>query len=119
MISFLIILLYSSGQKLIEYKFWKNYGKVIYDYSLNGRHAINGLSLSDNIHDSTFTDRGVYLEYGKSLSLPPNELAPSFVLSDPFTILFWIKMFDPFGEIFSRYCTDYSLRIFRGYDHFY
>ena len=102
-----------NDKKFVEYKFWKNYGKIIYDYSLNGRHAINGLSLSDTTKASKFTDRGVYMETLNTLTLPPNELASSFALSDPFTILFWISMADLTGQIFLRSCSSYSIGIHR------
>ena len=108
-----MLTLYSSGQKFLEYKFWKNCGKVIYDYSLNGRHAIYGLSLTDTTRDSTFTDRGLYMEPQKTVTLPPNSLASSFVLSDPVTILFWISMADQVGQIFVSYCASYLLGIHR------
>ena len=111
MILLLMLSLSSSGQKLLEYKFWKNYGKVIYDYSLNGRHAINGISLSDLSADVTFTDRGLYMENSKTITLPPNDLASSFILTDSATIMFWISMADQVGQIFVRYCTDYILGI--------
>ena len=111
-ILFLLILL-SSGQKFVDYRFWKNYGKIIYDYSLNGRHAINGLNLNDYTRDSLFTDRGLFMQSGKILTLPPNELAASFALTLPFTVLFWIKMPYLDGIIFQRNCETYRLYIRR------
>ena len=113
MLLLILLTLYSNGQKFLEYKFWKNYGKVIYDYSLNGRHAINGLNLTDTTRDSIFTDRGLYMETQKTITLPPNSLASSFQLSDPVTILFWISMSNQIGQIFVRYCTQYRMGIHR------
>ena len=91
LINFLIQL--SISNKIIEYKFYKNFGQIFYDYSNNNRHAVNGVSLSAESNDLKSTDRGVYSD-GTSckITLPPNNISQeSFDLPNPFTILFWRK----------------------------
>ena len=113
MILLLILYFCSSGQKILEYKFWKKYGQIIYDYSLNGNHATNGNRLGNDLDDSLFTDRGLFIENKSFIKLPPNDLTTSFPLSQPFTLLFWISMSDNFWQIFGRTCTEYGLNWYR------
>ena len=45
-----------------ELHFYKNVGKVFYDYSGRGYHAINGASIGPNAHGVKTTDRGAYFD---------------------------------------------------------
>ena len=51
------------------------------------------------------------MEPQKIITPPPNDLATSFTLTDPVTIMFWICMADQVGHIFLRYCTNYRIGI--------
>ena len=57
MILFLISY-FATAEKYSEYRLWNNFGQIIYDYSSNGRHAVNGLSHLDQYYDCSYTDRG-------------------------------------------------------------
>lgn len=67
MLALLLFIFISSSQKIVEYKFWKKYGKVIFDYSLQKRHATNGHNLANTNDESVITDRGVFLVDHQSL----------------------------------------------------
>ena len=78
---------------IVEYRFSKNFGNIIHDYSGNGYYA-------KNLGESIFTDRGAisndlnnYDGYGR-FELPPHaygESGPSFYPS--MSIALWSKKF--------------------------
>ena len=87
-----IILLLVLAQKEVEYRFGINYGKNIFDFSLNKRHT--SIPSSSNIYS---TDRGLYI---------PNEktslTVPAFTLNSEFSIFMWVLMNFSNGAIISN-----------------
>lgn len=105
----LSILTLVQSSMLIEYKFWKNYGKVVYDYSGNGRHGLNGYSISSNAYEGIFTDRGIYLSQSALFRIPPNEVnSIGFLLPNKYTIVFWTYSLETVGNsrLYCRYRDD-------------
>ena len=87
-----IILLLVFAQKEVEYRFGINYGKRIFDFSLNKRHT--SIPPSSNIKS---TDRGLYI---------PNEQTslevPTFTLNPEFSVIMWVLMKSGNGLIISN-----------------
>jgi hypothetical protein len=76
---------------VVQYKFGLNYGQVFFDYSPNGRNAVNGYSYQDTNRDTTATDRGAFFsDRTNVISLPSNDWhTASFLLPSTFTINIW------------------------------
>ena len=93
------------GFKLAEYRLWKNYGQVIYDYSKNGRHSVNGLTKGIDLYDCQYSDRGLYFyDYDSGMKMPNNDYSTSYDdLPVPYTVILWFKSFENSGRIFFRY----------------
>ena len=43
-----------------DYRFYRNFGQALYDYSGSSYHSVNGVDLSSTTNDATTTDRGLY-----------------------------------------------------------
>ena len=102
----LILLIQSiESAKVVEYRFGYNYGQIFRDFSNNGRHAVNGLSHSNNDEDSLATDRGAYFnEDQQTVTMPKNTyVTTDITLTSPFTVIAWILSHDKDGYIFMRY----------------
>lgn len=59
---------------LVNYKFWNDIGQIFQDWSGNGLHAVNGMTLDIERSDGICTDRGVYLDMASWVSVPPNAI---------------------------------------------
>jgi hypothetical protein len=87
---------------LIEYKFGLNYGEVFFDYSRNGKEAVNGESYLTSTYNTIATDRGSYFNNSK-ITLPYNDIVPSwFLLPSQFSLSIWMLSANT-GCIFSRF----------------
>ncbi|OMJ66911.1 hypothetical protein SteCoe_36085 [Stentor coeruleus] len=97
--------------KIVEYKFG-----VVYDYSGNNRHAVNGESSSTNDFDTMPTDRGAFFakDVENRIKLPPNDLdSNNFYISPKFSLVLWVLTGANSGinnktSIFYRYTSDQS-----------
>ena len=137
MLSLVLLLHVSSALKLVEYKFYKNYGQIFYDFSGNSRHAISGTTINVDTSDVLGTDRGAFLDgLTDKITLPANEKdTRTFDLPSVFTILFWRKWLPELGDvkrsIFERSFTSFmiylerlskssymSLKVITKYDNF-
>jgi hypothetical protein len=88
----------SSASKILEYRFGMNFGQVFYDYSGNGRHALNGRLSSVDGDDGTSTDRGIYF-YNTQITLPSNTIVPAMApLAPIFSIVTWAMILNG-GEL--------------------
>ena len=87
----LVVFQLAISSKFAEFKFWQNYGQVLFDTSLNSRHAINGMSHKSIDRDCLYTDRGFYLSNQKShIRLPQNTYVPVIEhVSTPYKVVFW------------------------------
>lgn len=75
---------------LVEYKLWKNYGQLVYDYSQNTLHGVNGKKQSKDKFDGVFTDRGFYLNESTGLCIPQSKVDGTvFLISGSFTVILW------------------------------
>ena len=100
------VIIQISSQKVVEYKYYKNSGQLFYDYSGNGRHAINGIGTSITVEDVVPTDRGIYYASTK------NQLTlPQFTLTSPFSIMMWILIASNCGSV------PYYINFFRRFVH--
>jgi hypothetical protein len=78
---------------IVQYKPGINYGQIFYDYSGNGRHAVNGYSYLTTDYDTTPTDRGAYFNSSglNVISFPSNDRIPTqFSLPNTFTAYMWV-----------------------------
>ena len=76
--------------RLVEYRFWNNFGEVFYDYTSNGYVAVNGINSWDNSKNTLATDRGAYFQVGDSrITLPPNDQSSSILMPSVFSFIFW------------------------------
>ncbi|OMJ83264.1 hypothetical protein SteCoe_15852 [Stentor coeruleus] len=83
--------------KILEYKLGKNFGRIIYDYSGNARHAVNGNNSLTFDYDTIPTDRGAFFAQGvdNCISLPPNDITTNnFYLTQKFSIVLWVMVGD-------------------------
>ena len=119
MLSLVLLLHASTASKLVEYKFYKNYGQIFFDFSGNSRHAISGASLAEDSSDILGTDRGAYFDGSSDrITLPPNEKnTKSLDLPTDFTILFWRKWISETGDklrsIFERKFNPFQIYLER------
>ena len=90
LLSLLVLLAQSS--KIVEYRFYKNYGQVFFDYSGNFNHAVNGQDINTTNLDVMSCDRGIFFnDNTQKITLPPNNASlDSITFSQTFTILFWV-----------------------------
>lgn len=90
MLIFLLVKL-SFSVKYAEFRFWQNYGQVLFDRSLNNRHAVNGKFQYIDDKDCVYTDRGFYLPDEMSLiRLPKNDYSTKIEqISTPYQVVFW------------------------------
>ena len=75
--------------KLMEYRFYRNYGQIFNDFSNNNLSAVNGDSSKTTTYDSMPTDRGAYFT-GSSVEilLTPNDIATkNYILPSTFSII--------------------------------
>ena len=94
-----------SSTKLVEYRFYYNYGQVFHDFSENNLPAVNGNSSTTTDFDSMPTDRGAYFQgLNTKIVLPPNNISTiGFGLPSTFSIIMWIFPTEPTGLLFLRY----------------
>ena len=87
-----LLVIFAQSSKIVEYKFYKNYGQVFYDYSGNFNHAVNGQDINTTSLDVTSCDRGIFFnDNTQKITLPPNNVSLSSIkFSKTFTILFWV-----------------------------
>lgn len=89
MFVFLFISL-TSSEKILEYQFYKNFGQMFYDYSLNNQFGMNGIVSTKDTSDCISTDRGIYLAKENEVQLPSNAFQPTiFTLPSTFSIYLW------------------------------
>jgi hypothetical protein len=96
-ISLFVIFFYflSSASKILEYRFGLTFGQVFYDFSENGRHAVNGLTSSVESIDGKSTDRGIYLINESKLTLPSNKIVSAMTpLTSTFSLVAWVMIMD-------------------------
>ena len=105
---FLVILPIFTSQ-ILEHRLWKNNGQVIYDYSGNNRHGMNGKNSSSDKYDCLFTDRGAYLNSVCRVNMFP------FLFSNPISINIWAISDDtmPSGRLYCRWSSTRELQVFR------
>ena len=100
--------------KVVEYKLWKNYGQIIYDYSLNKRHGRNGHSIYNLDYDTKFTDRGAYFSDYSMIGIPPMSInTTGFNLNINSALIFWVNSFDTSGRIYMRWKENNYIWIYR------
>jgi hypothetical protein len=77
---------------MFQYKPGVNYGQIFYDYSGNGRHAVNGYSSLTTDYDTTPTDRGAYFNSTglNVITFPSNNKVAQFPLPSTFTAYMWL-----------------------------
>ena len=94
--------------KYAEFRFGKNYGQVLFDTSLNNRHAINGMSHSPDSRDCLYTDRGFYLPNQSShIRLPINSYITQIEhISTPYQVVFWFHNTNGPGRYGFRWSPD-------------
>ena len=82
------------SSKYAEFKFWENYGQILFDRSLNNRHAVNGLLQTKDDKDCLYTDRGFYLpDQSSYIRLPMNDYITKFDhISTPYQVVFWFAI---------------------------
>lgn len=101
----LVLLRYSSGGKIVEYRPSYDYGQVFHDFSEQTLSAVNGGTSLDAIDDTVYTDRGAYFNGGSDqIKLPPNNNATSsFAIPSTFSVIVWYMSVGSDGVIFHRY----------------
>ncbi|OMJ84345.1 hypothetical protein SteCoe_14570 [Stentor coeruleus] len=108
-LSLSLIISLSLSEKILEYKFSKNFGQVFYDTSGNSRHAVNGESSLTTDYDTKPTDRGAYFakDIENCIKLPPNDfIIENFYISPKFSIVMWIMVGSSYDYLlFFRYST--------------
>ena len=77
--------------QLIEYKFYKNCGQIIYDYSKNNHHASNGINSSVDDRDSIFTDRGIYMSATSMIRISDPSISSDIIYPSEFSMVFFLK----------------------------
>ena len=109
LLSIFLALLSISNSQILEYRLWKNYGQIIYDYSGNNRHGWNGNNIKTNVADCMFTDRGAYLNPACRISMP------NFIFQNPISIYIWAISDDTksVGRLICRFSTTRKLQVFR------
>ena len=87
--------------QLLEYRLWKNYGQLIYDYSSNNRHGWNGGVNYEDSFDCLFTDRGAYLNSVCRVSIQ------DFLFPNPISIYIWAISDDTMasGRLYCRWSS--------------
>ena len=95
--------------QLLEYRLWKNYGQLIYDYSSNNRHGWNGGVNYEDSFDCLFTDRGAYLNSVCRVSIQ------DFLFPNPISIYIWAISDDTMasGRLYCRWSSTRQLQVFR------
>ena len=82
------IYLVNSSSKA-EYRLWKNYGEIIYDFSGNNNHGNNGLSRTNTSMNFYPTDRGGYFPEFSLLRLPSNQdIQTNVEVTVPYSLVF-------------------------------
>ena len=101
----IMLLIIIHATKLVEYRLWKNYGQIIYDYSLNNMHALNGIEYTPDKFDCKYSDRGFYFDHNKThIKMPENNYSTkSGNLKLPYTVIIWLNIFKETGRIFYRH----------------
>ena len=91
--------------KYAEFRFWENYGQILFDRSLNNRHARNGMSLSKDDRDCLYTDRGFYLPKNISvIQLPVNDFIQKIEhIPTPYQVVLWFFYAPGSGRLTHRY----------------
>ena len=109
-----ILLQVTIGAKLVEYKFYKNYGQIFYDFSGNSRHGVNGIGTNVDSDDVICTDRGaLFTATSDKVIVPPNNVdSRSFELPSTSSIVFWRKWIPESSKI------NFSI-FYRKFDQFY
>ena len=104
------LVLLASSEIILEYRLSENYGQIIYDYSLNQRHAINGFNESIDSKDCLSTDRGLYFKDNYSALRFPINTYSNLVehLSIPYEMIFWMNIQPGSGRIAFRYTINSS-----------
>ena len=87
-----MMLNYSLGAKLVEYRLGYNYGSVFHDFSGNSMSGVNGASSTTATDDTIPTDRGAYFDGSKSqIKLPPNDqVSTSISFPTTSTLAAWV-----------------------------
>jgi Concanavalin A-like lectin/glucanases superfamily len=83
----------SSASKILEYRFGLTFGQIFYDFSGNGRYAVNGFNSSVDYFDSKSTDRGIYLIAESYVTLPSNNIVSAMTpLTSTFSLVTWLMI---------------------------
>ena len=102
------------GSSKVEYRLWKNYGEIIYDYSGNNNLGKNGLSRTNTSMNFYPTDRGGYFPEFSLLRLPANEDIQNNVdVIVPYSMIFWINSLEFEGRIFMKWKPNNFIWIYR------
>ena len=118
-ISLIFLIVLGFGTKLVEYRFYNNYGQIFNDYSGNNWTAVNGISSSDLTDDIIATDRGAYFGYWSvqnwaegggsiytGITLPKNDvITTKFALPPIFSMIIWCNFVNLYNKanIFTKY----------------
>lgn len=65
----------SAKQNTLNYRLYDGSGQSLTDLSGNENHLVNGYTLSSEIYDAQWTNRGAYFNGGSIMTLPPNEIS--------------------------------------------
>ena len=97
------------SKKYLEYLLSQNHGQIIYDFTLNQRHATNGDYVGPDDKDCLGTDRGLLLANKSSeLKLPMNILSNKIeIMPLPYQMIFWMNILSGPGTIAFRW-SEYS-----------
>ena len=106
----LLSLCLTVSSQILQYSFYKNFGQVFYDYSLNEFYGTNGQSTSIDNSDTTPTDRGAYFSEDNSLITLPLLSKSSTPLQLPGTypsisILIWFNQVQSGGRRLDGGCS--------------
>ena len=98
-----------------EYKLYRQVGDLIYDYSNNNFHGVNGDSINSDSADGSFTDRGIELDGSVThLKLHTDEWGAHPFLPTEWSFTTWIYI-EEYGPILLRRSTSsntvFSLKI--------
>ena len=103
----ILIPLIALATKRVEYRLWKNYGQIIFDYSLNNMSALNGNTIYQDNLDCSYTDREFYFYKNQTHIMMPSHNYSSLLgtLDLSYTVIIWLNVFEETGKIFYRHMS--------------
>ena len=91
----LLTLQLSLSSKLLEYRPSINFGQVLFDFSGNGLHAVNGDASTSTTNDVFCTDRGAYFGGANQvITMPSNDVVPTpLYFPSVYSVIMWAYVF--------------------------